>query len=393
LASQRAGRKGLFTNYRIVGDDISLVGSDIAKAYQEIMASIDVDISIPKSFIYQSGSTPAAELCKRIFIKGIELTTYPTKLIAKVAGAAHNVVRLQDILIGRGAFTDRALCVTVLLGLIDRESSIKLLQINALPSSVTGLKYPSGSLTDNLSLSSMYDGQIVTEVDLYHAYLYSAVVSQIKRLDALLKESALVAGIIMSKAEGHLVTQLAGVDKTYLSARTEALSRAFPVLKPFSPIVRAVTQEVDRVGTILSALRAGDASISAMAKGQIIDQFRTPIMDILSVDNLGSENPPAFSLVNKALTALDSVVLDREGGNLNFSLLLTQLQRHYSVDWIFKEGVFVNTVKSKVEFNIALLSDTMATLSGAMALSPRANRKLQDTIREQRKEQSKRESK
>jgi hypothetical protein len=380
MAARRAGVTGVFADYRIVGDDVVIRGSRVAAHYQDIMTDLGVKISEGKSFIHVAGTGPVAEICRRIFINGHELTSYPVKLIAKTANASQNVVPLQSILVDRAAF-DSKTAMTCMTGLVDRESTTKLITMNALPSSVTGIRHPCGAVTENLNYANMYDGITISDKDLEHAYTYAAVVDQIKRLDALLKESQLIAGLIQSQARGFEVTELKGVDSKLLRSYKERLAQKFPVLRPFHPINRAVEQEIDRIGVLLSALRAGDASISAMAKSQLIDQFRSPITEILDPASEMDNRPPTFTLVNKALTHLDSQVLDHNCEGLNFSILLVSLQRHYNVSWVFKEGVFVNTVKAKVEQAISRLESGLSVSSGRISLSPRRHRVLQDSIR------------
>jgi hypothetical protein len=70
--------------YVILGDDIVIKGEKTALKYQEVMALLGVKISIPKSILPspKAGIT-TAEVAKRLFINGNEVTPLPSKLLAQ----------------------------------------------------------------------------------------------------------------------------------------------------------------------------------------------------------------------------------------------------------------------------------------------------------------------
>jgi hypothetical protein len=78
-SARRAGREYPFMDYRIIGDDISIKNdAAVANEYIGEMKEIDVPFSTPKSILpHQCKSRPSAELAKRVFTGGIEITPVP----------------------------------------------------------------------------------------------------------------------------------------------------------------------------------------------------------------------------------------------------------------------------------------------------------------------------
>jgi hypothetical protein len=374
MAALRSGSKELFTKYGIIGDDIFINDTTVALEYQAIMSALGVTINTSKSILHVSGNLPAGELAKRLFIHGHEVTAIPVKLIAKMSVNPVHVTTLQDHLIDRGAFKASKELLIMLSGAIDEESARRLYAINVLPSSVTGLQNPIGPIVPSLDLSLMYPNIQVDARDIQEAYLYTAVVEQIKRLDALLKETGLISGIVMEKAGTRLGLSDFDEELPLLSPARASLKAKLPALTPSHPFVKAVASETDRISALLAALRGGTTELASVAKVQLLDMFRNAVSDIFDPWTGDSERVPSFTLMNKALTSLDTIILDKEGTKLDFSVMVVNLGRHYSVMWIRGKGVYVNTVKTRVEQSLTLLTDTSTTVASEMLLSPRRDR-------------------
>jgi hypothetical protein len=68
--------------YYMLGDDITILDTQVANEYLKIMKEIDVDISIPKSFISKrNDENRIAEFAKRIVVNGIDMSPVPAKLL------------------------------------------------------------------------------------------------------------------------------------------------------------------------------------------------------------------------------------------------------------------------------------------------------------------------
>nr|UUW21468.1 MAG: RNA-dependent RNA polymerase [Hangzhou mito-like virus 1] len=73
-----------FRNYRIIGDDVCIMGSRrVAEEYRKILENLGVEISNAKSFIPEASGTgfPVAELAKRVCKQGVEYTPVPPDAI------------------------------------------------------------------------------------------------------------------------------------------------------------------------------------------------------------------------------------------------------------------------------------------------------------------------
>jgi len=374
IAAQQAGLKGEFKDYAIIGDDMTIWNTKVASEYQTIMGTLGVSINLSKSWVHSAGSLPVAELAKRLFLGGIEISAIPVKLIAKVGSNPLNTITLQEILTSRGFYSDPKLAMSAAMGLVDRDTRQRLLLLNALPSEVTGLTRPNGPVTPNLELNSMYSDQLTTEQDVTEAYLYTAVVEQVKRLDALLRESEAANQAVVDKARVPLILVKMTDLPPATTKKLDAIKANLKDFSPFHPLVSATVAEVERISILLSSLRAGVTALSGMAKRQIIDTFRNPITDVVMPKDLRAESVPAFTLVNKALTNMDTLFLDKSGTKLDFSLMLLSLRRHFTVSWIRGSGVYVNSVKTKVEQSVEALSNDITLLASSSYLSPRRNR-------------------
>jgi hypothetical protein len=69
--------------YRIIGDDIVIRGSTLATRYRNCLTDLDVQISIPKSILPSQSleSSACAELAKRVFRNGKEITPIPPEAV------------------------------------------------------------------------------------------------------------------------------------------------------------------------------------------------------------------------------------------------------------------------------------------------------------------------
>lgn len=69
LAARRVGYKGWYPWYALLGDDIVILGQDVAVAYRVLCARLDVKIGLAKSLESENGSF---EFAKRFYVKGVD---------------------------------------------------------------------------------------------------------------------------------------------------------------------------------------------------------------------------------------------------------------------------------------------------------------------------------
>jgi hypothetical protein len=78
-SAQRAGHKGWFALYAVLGDDIVIADDRVAKKYRALCRLLGVEIGLAKSLV-SSGKT--LEFAKRFFYEGSDLSGMPTKFWA-----------------------------------------------------------------------------------------------------------------------------------------------------------------------------------------------------------------------------------------------------------------------------------------------------------------------
>jgi hypothetical protein len=61
IAAMKAGFKGLFSDYALLGDDICIADQSVAEQYLILMASLGVEINLSKSLVSQTGVTEFAK--------------------------------------------------------------------------------------------------------------------------------------------------------------------------------------------------------------------------------------------------------------------------------------------------------------------------------------------
>jgi len=79
FSAQRAGIKGWFTLYAVLGDDIVIADDRVARKYRALCRLLGVEIGLAKSLV-SSGKT--LEFAKRFFFEGSDLSGMPTKFWA-----------------------------------------------------------------------------------------------------------------------------------------------------------------------------------------------------------------------------------------------------------------------------------------------------------------------
>lgn len=74
-----------FRDYVILGDDVSIANDKVAARYRDILDQLKVPLSIAKSVVPEDQSPPAAEIAKRLFVSGKEISPLPPDLILQAS--------------------------------------------------------------------------------------------------------------------------------------------------------------------------------------------------------------------------------------------------------------------------------------------------------------------
>jgi hypothetical protein len=348
-----------YTGYGVLGDDVTITLSTVASEYKHIMDYYGVAINKSKSIIHIPGARPAAEICKRVFIDGRELSMLPVKLIAKTIMNGRLAPTLQVMMQSRGLTLDHKSLLAWLGGLIDKISLDFLYILNKLPSSLSGIPTPIVESFTDQQMSTWYPGTEAKAKEIISAFTYTAIVEQLKRLDTLLRQTQIIQAAIETNAFGYHTQNIKDLGWCYVDPERDitALANSMPKMNVTHPIVKAATAEVDRVSELLLKLRTGEKDTTAQARARLLDMFRNALVDAW-VDADAARAQADRSLLQLSLTRLAELLIGRKAAKprftLSFTVMLTYLNRLWTVTWEKDQDVTLNAVKSRVTGTAAM---------------------------------------
>jgi len=330
-----------------------------------------------KSLVPFAGALPAAELCKRVFINGVEISCIPVKLVAKVIANGRLASQLQNHITSRLSSIPIKGALTWIGGLIDSESFQFLTILNMLPKHLSGILHPQLETISQAKLNTWYPNLEITVDAITQAYTYVAIVEQLKRLDTLLRQTQIITAAIETSAFGYSVQQISTLGWQYNDPNhpIEVIASSMPKFNATHPIVKASTVEVDRIGDLLSALRTGDKDLTAQARARLLDMFRNSLVDAWA-DGQAARGQAERSLIQRALTTLTDICLyrpptlgpDRKvtspGHTLSFTVMLAYLNRMWNINWVLNSPVTINAIKSRVAAGKAIVNTKLDGIIG-----------------------------
>jgi hypothetical protein len=370
-----------YVDYRVVGDDNTMLGQLTAAQYRLVMDHYGVPINDRKSVLFSAGLLQAAEICKRVFVAGEEISAFPVKLIAKVIRDGKLAPQLQNALSDRGVAFAPIDFYSFMHALVDKESFDSLVQLNLMPVEVSGLRSvitPPGSKFSDLA--NWYDNIRLSVSDLIHSYTYATIVEELKRLDALLRTTGLIlAGMsanMFSKMVGPITTgatlplvstqtlrasfftETGGASfslNAYTADELSTLLKSSPDVPAGHPIHQAANTEVARITGLLSSLQSSDSAMVSRARLGLLDAFRNAFADIW-FDKEAARGRQDRVLLQRALGHLETVAIDRaprpgftgKPHFIEFSTVLSTIQRNWTVSWSLGGFVNINSAHSRV---------------------------------------------
>jgi hypothetical protein len=190
------------------------------------------------------------------------------KLIVKTVMNGRLAPQLQNEVTKRGMAQDSNL-LAWLAALIDKESLDFLLVLNSIPKSVSGLINPinpGGTVGDVAKWYPKVYNEL-TDNDIIQAHLYTAVTEQLTRLDALLRQTQVIASAIEKNAFGYSSQVME--DMGWCTAPDDwaiqkpQIIESLPKMARTHPVVKASSAEMDRISKLLTQLRTGDKGHSS----------------------------------------------------------------------------------------------------------------------------------
>jgi hypothetical protein len=370
LAASKAGFKGNFGSYVVIGDDITIADAKVAGAYKELMEGLNVKISLEKSLVHTDGYLPAGEMAKRLFISGIELSSIPIKLLARLPKSGKLGILVQEFVLSRGLIQAGPKVIQWLVGGMDRDSAVTMMKLNAAPGQVVGLSNSCGPYSVNLEVGNWSEKVTVTNEDVQDAYTFTLVAEQLKRLEALLRQAGLIKDSL--EAMSRVTEKDFSVEKWWDSIPEKKRPHVTALLEQGSqhPIYLAAVDEARRVSSILSSLRAGTHSVTAAARLGLLDSLRNSVWTKTEPDS-EDRAQVLYSVFLSSMVNLSKIVdlpgKAKDGGliprTLEFTIPILSIGRSYTVYWKLGGGVYVNMVRSRIQ------TDAVATesLAGSIA--------------------------
>lgn len=380
-----------FVDYCVVGDDSTICNAEVARHYQLIMAAYHVKINLTKSVIHDPKALKAAEMCKRVFIEGHEISTIPVKTIAKTIRDSSHASELQNQLLSRNPTMDPKDFWLIFTSLLDKESLILHIKNNLMPTSVSGLVKAVKVDEFELNDYSQWFGTELTESDIVETYTWTVAVEGLKRLDALLRSSAAIFTLIMAKSGYHsgpeddiLLSSLAvgEVAKEAASGMPEAATklRALPAVNSFHPITRAAESEARRLASDLHLLSSGDTTMVNRARTGLLDRFRNALTDVW-IGRAALQPRQDRALIQKALVNLETMCRINANRKLDYNVVLAFVGRTWSISLEKGGMVLINSVRARVSTSITSLNINLTSaLKGVSFIN--TSRKVKSTANE-----------
>nr|UJQ92530.1 MAG: putative RNA-dependent RNA polymerase [Mitoviridae sp.] len=378
IAAKRAGLDK-FNDYVILGDDIVICNDLVSTKYRAIMACLGVAINESKSVLHRKGSLPAAEVCKRVFVNGNEISMFNAKEIVKTIKDGRLAPTLQNDLLNSGWEPSEQVFWTFMAAILDKDNLIALIKLNLVPTEISGLSKVVTPATDMTNLNNWYEGIALTNNDLVELHTYVIATDQLKRLDTVLR-----AGSSLTDALGIMAASNANpgavpktVRDTWLNstldpAELKKFTELIDGMEDFNyshPVLKAARAETNRISELLHSLNSFDVKMVTSARNGLLEACRSAIGSVWTF----GERPPLQemrALFLRVLSTLNTIVVKARRAedpatalSITYSVTLTSIGRLWNVFFKIGGRTSVNALRASVARNTI---EAAATLTGAL---------------------------
>lgn len=369
VAAARAGRHS-FDAYVIVGDDMATQYGDVSIQYAAIMGALGVPINAIKSITCNPGEQGVAELCKRVFVNGFEMTALPIKLIAKTVSDGKLAQALHNDLLRRGMFQADSELFEFMTALLDPSSLQDYIKLNIVPQEISSLVKTIDLPLAAKDPSQWYENTPLTRDDVINIFMYTIATESLKRIDGLVRQTSVINKTIQN-ALGSQPVSFTILDHLSLGKDIiGSLKSRFAETSFSHPAVLAAEYETSRITELLSALQGGDTELSRLALSELVDIFRNTLVDI-GDDSREGGSLAVGSLLDRALRHLDTIVFDRKPHTLVFTSLITTVQRVWTVSLTLGQRLWINSVRSRVSTFATEVHSRANAAVASFIISPR----------------------
>jgi hypothetical protein len=298
------------------------------------------------------------------------MTAVPIKLIAKTVAQGKLSQALHNELLRRGMFEPSQDLFEFMTAILDPTSLQDYIKLNIVPTEISSLVKTIDLPLASKDPSKWYEGVALSRDDVINLYMYTIATESLKRIDGLIRQTAVVNKTIQSALGSHPIN-FSILDHLSLDRKViESLRTRFAETSFSHPAVLAAEYETARITELLSALQGGDTELSRMALSELVDVFRNTLTDVGDDPREGGA-VAVGSLLDRALRHLDTIVFDRKPHTLVFTSLISSVQRVWTVSVTLGQRIWINSVRSRVDTFAASVHARANSAVATFIVSPR----------------------
>lgn len=363
IAAIRAGYQNKFNNYVVLGDDIMLADSKVSSKYLQLMTDLGLEISKHKSIVSTPETTtlPIAEICRRVFVSGFEVTPIPMKLVANVFENNLLAVQLQSKMSERGLFYIESQVPNFFeVFNLGQQGFDHIGLLNSLPQWMSKLTQTFDFGTQNDANFAHMSREGLTEDMLLEFYKFTVITEQFKRLSTLIQSADTGFKAISKSINLGDILFVEGPEGKRVPAKGFSLETLlnWNLLGKAHPARFVMLSEINRVSGImktLSAIRGKELFLKLLEN--VIDNLKYSILEVIRDKEIKAAQFNK-SIIDKTI---DNVKKCRDSQNqtLSFSVKIEEI----NVVWIIKLGLYGSCNLTSHSINTpSTLKDTSRTL-------------------------------
>ncbi|QIS79099.1 putative RNA-dependent RNA polymerase [Rhizoctonia solani mitovirus 39] len=325
-----------FKDYVVLGDDIVIANRAVADKYSAIMKELGMELSKNKSIWAETGTRQfsIAEICRRLFMDGSEVSALPVRLIANAIDFNHTIYQLQDEMDKRSQILDREKYKYFLASLITNRQGLEMISgLNLLKPLLTGMKSNISILQPKDLIGDLWRRLFSVETfDLIQVFMFTICQEQLKRLGIMVKDTASSYDVIMKAGKltnatgiGFALVKEEGQDpvleyKPFINFTPDDMSD-WSLTGEFHPAHEVIKADIQRVNTLLMELSvaSSDSLISKFING-IVDSLKLAALE-MNVDRKLSDANTGRKLLEQTARNIE-IMNSRDNQTLSFSVKL-----------------------------------------------------------------------
>nr|QDW65419.1 putative RNA-dependent RNA polymerase [Rhizoctonia solani mitovirus 29] len=368
-----------FKDYVILGDDIVINSKVVADSYMELMDALGMAIvktksiiasNVPNTSTFSNESKPVAEICRRLFISGLEITGLPLKLIANVMENNDMAYQLQEELNKRGFVLSDHLLALFLASILQKRGFQKLAMLNGLPKQMTGITKPFSLISlpefNHLNWKSVHGIEPSSVIEFFK---FTLLVEQLKKIGSLLNSTASTYDTMM-KAANLVKAEILSFKNAETSNVTHVLMDNFSPLmleegkltNTFHPAKAVIKQEVARIDQILMQLTTADEEeLINLLLSNVVDSIRISATDIITQNDF-TDSILVRTLVDKTISNIFRAK-SIENQMLSFSMKLSTVNVVWNLAIKFNGQLLISKSNVKAVTTIAASEARLRSMS------------------------------